>query len=261
MKVYERCTGFGHGVYVIPSAMTCHQAERVRREVDDLYDANRFTDRGASLSTKDCLVRDLYSSDVVYRAVDACCHTIEKLCGNFVTYNKHDLFVIVYDASQQAGLEKHRDGSSRAQRHTLLITLDHPDAYLGGGTRFYPPTSLKDASRLQQQSLRQSNECSSMEASFVVRPRQGCAVIFPPDLMHEGVPITAGRRHVVAVFTKDGSQASTDDKLRIRKEQYEAALSFEMLAIRENFVHNTRMPTNSITANYQQRQRRMNYLA
>lgn len=231
MNVEARCVPHGHGVYEVPRAMPREQAESVRREVDERYDSGRFTDRGASLSTKDVFVRDLRLKDFIYKAVDACCHTIEKLCGNLVTYNKHEVFVIIYDAGQQSGLEKHRDGTSKAQRQTLLITLDAPDGYVGGGTKFYPekPESHSFMSR------------TSAPEPFTVRPKQGCAVLFPPELMHEGVPITYGRRHVVAVFTKDGSQASTDEKLKIRKEQYEAALAFELQTIKESVM--TRMST------------------
>ncbi|KAJ8600388.1 hypothetical protein CTAYLR_001399 [Chrysophaeum taylorii] len=219
MNLEGRCVPHGEGVYEVPRAMPADQAEVVKMEVDGLYDSGKFTDRGASLSTKDVFVRDLKSKDVVYRAVDACCHTIEKLCGNLVTYSKHEVFIIIYDASRQAGLEKHCDGTSKAQRQTLLITLSDPDGYVAGGTRFFPKGPPPDP--------------------FVVRPNQGCAVIFPPELEHEGVPILRGRRHVVAVFTKDGSQASTHEKLKLRKEQYEAALAFELQAIKESVM--TRM--------------------
>mmetsp|Transcript_7186 Transcript_7186/g.21914 ORF Transcript_7186/g.21914 Transcript_7186/m.21914 type:complete len:277 (+) Transcript_7186:181-1011(+) len=228
MNLEGRCTQHGHNVYEIPRAMPAEQAAAVRNEVDDRYDTDRFTDRGASLSTKDVFVRDLKLKDVVYRAVDACCHTIEKLTGTLVTYNKHEVFVIIYDATQQAGLEKHRDGTSKAQRQTLLIVLDDADEYESGGTRFFPekPDAAGNTFLMRK----------ATPEPFVVRPRQGCAVIFPPELMHEGVPITRGRRHVVAVFTKDGSQASTNEKLKIRKEQYEAALSFELQAIKESVM-------------------------
>jgi len=230
-RLESRCLPHGHDVYEVVGAMPADQAALVRDEVDERYDRHEYTDRGASLSTKDVFVRDLSNRDLVYRAIDACCHTIEKLFSTLVMYKKDEAFVIVYDADLQSGLEKHRDGTSKNQRHTLLIVLDGLDDYLGGGTRFFPDKPEETCALLS----------SRKSAPFTVRPSRGGAVIFPPGLMHEGLPITRGRRHVVAVFTKDGSRASVHEKLKLRKAQYEAALAFDLDAIKDSVTK--RSPT------------------
>ena len=246
-----RAIGHGHGVYELPRAISLDQADELKRQVDEKYDQRGWTDRGASLSTHDVFVRDLKCKDTVYQAIDACCHAVEKITGNLVTYNRHEVFVIVYDASQQPGLEKHRDGTSKAQRNTVLIALDNAKAdYVGGGTRFYPekpdPT-VSTSSRVSHSDSSPTSvfhrKSSTIPDPFAVQPEQGGSVIFPPDLMHEGIPISKGRRHVIAVFTKDGSNVSFNDKQKLRKEQYEAALAFELQAIKESVLN--RMTTSS----------------
>mmetsp|Transcript_3912 Transcript_3912/g.5984 ORF Transcript_3912/g.5984 Transcript_3912/m.5984 type:complete len:203 (+) Transcript_3912:581-1189(+) len=77
---------------------------------------------------------------------------------------------------------------------------------------------------------RTTSSKNSTPSSFVVRPSQGGGVIFPPNLLHEGIPITRGRRHLIAVFTKDGSNHTSAEKSRIRKEQYDAARSIQLQA-------------------------------
>mmetsp|Transcript_9855 Transcript_9855/g.29842 ORF Transcript_9855/g.29842 Transcript_9855/m.29842 type:complete len:352 (+) Transcript_9855:65-1120(+) len=271
-----RAIAHGHGVYELPRTFSMAQVLELKRQVDEKYELRGWTDRGASLSTHDVFVRDLTCKDVVYRAIDACCHAVEKITGNLVTYNRHEVFVIVYDAAQQPGLEKHRDGTSKAQRNTVLVALDDAVSdYVGGGTRFFPDkpdtSSAASSSSSSSSSSRgtgatpassgasatSSSSSSSSSGSgssgtfgalmasaasssrkvpepFTVQPEQGGSVIFPPDLMHEGIPISRGRRHVIAVFTKDGSTVSFNDKQKLRKEQYEAALAFELQAIRDD---------------------------
>ena len=110
--------------------------------------------------------------------------------GQLVTYEKKKAFIIAYESTGKkktySGLKKHTDGTRPNQGPTLLITLDAPGDYEGGGTRFFPAKACDADDHAPE--------------PFVVKPTRGCAVTFPPRIEHEGVTISAGSRHLVCIF-------------------------------------------------------------
>lgn len=84
--------------------------------------------------------------------------------------------------TQGGEFKRHRDHFSM----TVYVTLSAEDAYLGGGTGFWPQDD-------------ESEEKS--EPVAVVRARQGTAVLFNGDVEHAGMPVESGVRHLfVASF-------------------------------------------------------------
>ncbi|KAH8061701.1 hypothetical protein JL720_13402 [Aureococcus anophagefferens] len=111
--------------------------------------------------------------------LDAGCHLIEMCTGKLVTYERKKAFLIAY-----AGLGKHKDGNRDNQGPTLLITLDAPTDYVGGGCA-HPGDGW---------------EGEPGSAADGRAAGKGCGVTFGPKIQHEGLRITAGRRHLLCIF-------------------------------------------------------------
>mmetsp|Transcript_30280 Transcript_30280/g.54216 ORF Transcript_30280/g.54216 Transcript_30280/m.54216 type:complete len:190 (-) Transcript_30280:323-892(-) len=74
---------------------------------------------------------------------------------------------------------------------TINILLSEPDAFVGGGTAFWPQHRAKDG----------KDEHYSVEDAVLLRPRQGTGVIFNGEVQHSGRAVQAGVRHLyVASF-------------------------------------------------------------
>ena len=115
-------------------------------------------------------------------------------------------------AARYAGLGKHKDGNRDNQGPTLLITLDAPTDYVGGGTRFHPGDGWE-------------GEPEAAPPPMDVRPDKGCGVTFGPKIQHEGLRITAGRRHLLCIFPDLVPEAAPEpEKRRVRDSQRHAAL-------------------------------------
>ncbi|KAH8046646.1 hypothetical protein JL722_13539 [Aureococcus anophagefferens] len=141
--------------------------------------------------------------------LDAGCHLIEMCTGKLVTYERKKAFLI---AHEYAGLGKHKDGNRDNQGPTLLITLDAPTDYVGGGTRFHPGDGWE-------------GEPEAAPPPMDVRPGKGCGVTFGPKIQHEGLRITAGRRHLLCIFPDLVPEAAPEpEKRRVRDSQRHAAL-------------------------------------
>jgi hypothetical protein len=101
----------------------------------------------------------------------------------------------------QAGLEEHEDGSP----WSFVIPLNPPREYEGGGTQFV-----------------------ALESKPLFRPaKEGHAVMFSGQNRHRGVPITAGRRYVLAGFltwagVPDNSHTSQLKRTRQRRKDRRA---------------------------------------
>ena len=197
------------------------------------------------------------------RRLDAGCHLIEMCTGKLVTYERKKAFLIAYEsggkkkqrgrgvatkpprgassarartiatavarersldraraspplatrrAARYAGLGKHKDGNRDNQGPTLLITLDAPTDYVGGGTRFHPGDGWE-------------GEPEAAPPPMDVRPDKGCGVTFGPKIQHEGLRITAGRRHLLCIFPDLVPEAAPEpEKRRVRDAQRHAAL-------------------------------------
>lgn len=114
--------------------------------------------------------------------------------------------------TRYAGLGKHKDGNRDNQGPTLLITLDAPTDYVGGGTRFHPGDGWE-------------GEPEAAPPPMDVRPDKGCGVTFGPKIQHEGLRITAGRRHLLCIFPDLVPEAAPEpEKRRVRDAQRHAAL-------------------------------------
>ena len=181
------CKTHWRDIVEIPNLLPEQTCARVVADVQARVDSKKFTDRGVGLPTTDVYVRDLKNKSSIYRALDAGCHLVELSTGRVVDYDREEAFVITYDAASDKrngrGLKKHKDRDKRdspTQSNTLLITLDESTSYEGGGTRFLPGD----------------------REPLLVRPGRGGGVTFSPDIEHEGVPLSRGRRHVVAIFTE-----------------------------------------------------------
>ena len=115
-------------------------------------------------------------------------------------------------SARYAGLGKHKDGNRDNQGPTLLITLDAPTDYVGGGTRFHPGDGWE-------------GEPEAAPPPMDVRPDKGCGVTFGPKIQHEGLRITAGRRHLLCIFPDLVPEAAPEpEKRRVRDAQRHAAL-------------------------------------
>jgi len=94
----------------------------------------------------------------------------------------------------------HRDRKS----FTINILLSDPDAFVGGGTAFFPdfPQSRADAASDEQFGYPAREPTS--HAKLHLHPCQGTGVIFNGDVQHAGQPVKTGIRHVyVASFNLD----------------------------------------------------------
>ena len=98
----------------------------------------------------------------------------------------------------QAGLDEHEDGSS----WSFVVPLNPPSEYEGGGTQFV-----------------------SLEDKPLFRPKkEGRAVMFSGQNRHRGVPITGGKRYVLAGFLSlegvaDNSHTSQLKRTRKRRKE------------------------------------------
>lgn len=163
-----------------PQLISLSLRRQLLRRVERELESNRATDRGVSLPTRDVLVSQLPKNLVgeVNSVLDAACHWIERSTGKTVRCGEP--FIITYEAGHQVKLARHTDTES-GDDVTLLVALDEPEVdFVGGGTRFYP---------------KHGN-------TILARPAAGAALAFPSTLEHEGVPITRGKRRLIAAFTK-----------------------------------------------------------
>ena len=115
------------------------------------------------------------------------------------------------DQDQEPRTKDHKDRTKdrKLQANTLLVTLDGPGDYAGGGTKFYPPAPV----------------LASRRPPIVARPGRGAGVTFGPDIEHEGLPLSYGKRRVIAIFTDVLPPAATEHaKDALRSSQRQAAL-------------------------------------
>mmetsp|Transcript_14136 Transcript_14136/g.42134 ORF Transcript_14136/g.42134 Transcript_14136/m.42134 type:complete len:264 (+) Transcript_14136:157-948(+) len=172
------CVEYDCGVFSLPQLLDEALCRATVAEVDGRVWNGLSTTRGAALPTADVYVRHLRGAPRLHQAIDAGLHLIERCTGRLVDSKKEEAFVITYDARGQRGLGRHTDGEGK---HTLLLTLDGPADYAGGGTRFFP----------------------GGREPFLIRPGRGGGLAFGGSVEHQGAAITAGRRHVLVVFAED----------------------------------------------------------
>ena len=96
-----------------------------------------------------------------------------------------DVFVVKYDATQQASLGEHRDGSDIS----FIVLLNDPHGFEGGGTAF-----------------------AEVEPCLVVAPRQaGDCVAFCGRQLHAGATVTQGIRYILAGFLRVFDERATSE--------------------------------------------------
>lgn len=85
---------------------------------------------------------------------------------------------------------------------TVLVPLTDPDAFMGGGTGFWPPA----------QSLAAGDGGAPGGEPTVVTPARGTAIVFGGDVTHAGMTIQAGRRSVLVASFSTKTSASPADR-------------------------------------------------
>mmetsp|Transcript_11273 Transcript_11273/g.34666 ORF Transcript_11273/g.34666 Transcript_11273/m.34666 type:complete len:240 (+) Transcript_11273:165-884(+) len=134
----------GDQVFQLPPLLDEAACRGAVLEVDGRVTLGLATTRGAALPSIDVYVRDLRCASRLHAAIDAGLHLVERCTGRLVDCKKEEVFVITYCATGQRGLGRHVDGD---QKQTLLVTLDAPEDYAGGGTRFFPAADASGVAR------------------------------------------------------------------------------------------------------------------
>ena len=139
------------------------------------------TNRHGAHPTRDCAVADLgqVALDLVNRWLESSLLPLAtRRFGLDGVYRVHDAFVVYYAAdSGHTSLPVHQD-----QAHvSVSLGLNAARDYDGGGLRF------ADASNLGT-----GGDCVDCD--------QGQAILFASSLHHEALPVTRGRRFVLALF-------------------------------------------------------------
>jgi hypothetical protein len=94
------------------------------------------------------------------------------------------------------GFTRHHDSQychSDSCRSCLSVVLYLNDDFIGGETAFYQTVgaTVSGLTLKQELELVQTRECCR------VSPKVGCAVMFPHDLLHAGLPVTTGTKYVL----------------------------------------------------------------
>lgn len=159
-------------VYVRPSVFTVEECEHAIRVAEQ---ANVWTqDRHKTYPTDDFNVNDVPELANVSRAVDErVLPLLRELYGvrADMELSVHDLFLIRYTSSKQAGLKMHVDITTLS----FGLALSEPEAYGGGGIQF-----------------------DLLEAP--IRVDRGATVLHPSKLRHSGVDVHEGTRYVLVGF-------------------------------------------------------------
>ena len=112
--------------------------------------------------------------------------------------------------------EPHRD----LQALTVLVPLVSSESFEGGGTAFW------------SRSATGPHEDESTPPSLVLTPPRGTALLFGGDVMHAGLPVSAGERSVfVASFSRCAARNSTEHGT-----EHEQARSQERLHAHDNLL-------------------------
>ena len=106
----------------------------------------------------------------------------------------------VYKAG--GSFEPHQD----QQQLTILVTLSRTDAYVGGGTVFWPEEQTRTAMPASE-----IGHALVAGTEVIVRPEQGDALLWTGNLAHAGLAVEYGTRHIlVASFSLHGQEV--DDR-------------------------------------------------
>lgn len=200
------CKARRGGVFELPALLSRAACEATVAAVDDRVARGLSTNRGVSLPTDDVYVHDLPTADALYAAIDAALGIVGFCTGSVAAHVKREAFVVTYDASKQSHLEIHQD-TTKGAKITLILSLDAPDSYTGGGTTFYPDGAKKVASK------------------YTVKPRRGGGVAFKGNVWHQGAPVLMGRRHILVVFSKPAAFAEKHAIAAAQKNATKAAVT------------------------------------
>ena len=106
------------------------------------------------------------------------------LCDTAIRFAAAEPVVSVYTAG--GGLYPHED----LEALSVLIPLSPPDAYMGGGTSFWPDGCARHPNG--------HPNCGTPTAapSCVLKPPRGSAMLYGGGLLHEAAEVSSGIRHV-----------------------------------------------------------------
>jgi len=80
---------------------------------------------------------------------------------------------------------------------TLLMPLDPPGAFEGGGTAFWSASHHPPCCEGYVGSMAEENDRERwLPHDYVIRAPAGTAIIFGGDVTHAGLPVVAGKRHL-----------------------------------------------------------------
>jgi len=148
---------------------------------------------------RDVRIDDLELQEAIRARLERRLYPLIKLALGFTTTHIERFLVSCYDAADGAVFHPHRDNTTQGTAHRrFACSLNLNDDFDGGDLRFaeYGPATY--------------------------RPPAGGAVVFSCGLMHEALPMKAGRRYAFLPFFYDDAGAQVLDAYRARTAPVEA---------------------------------------
>ena len=80
---------------------------------------------------------------------------------------------------------------------SVLIPLDAPGAYEGGGTAFWADDYINPGIPYDPVQTKEENDCKRrLPPAHLLKPAMGTAMLFGGSVVHAGLPVTCGTRHI-----------------------------------------------------------------
>ena len=156
----------------------------------DATGGDHIVDRDSKIRKDFYLVDPALQNTLILRLVRRVFPEIAKGLTRQVT-GVEEFKVVCYDAEDGGHFAPHRDNNSKFKAHRrFAMTLNLNEGYAGGALRF--PEFGPD----------------------LYAPAAGDAVIFSCSLLHEALPVTAGRRYVLLSFLFDEESRQHSDRFR-----------------------------------------------
>lgn len=201
-------------VLMVPNVLTSRQCQLLLKywQQGDQFEgkvgsgAQPSYQKSAKVRT-DVLLQEPLMAELDYLLGGTLFPEIEKVFGFQVTH-REDYKVGCYDAAKGGFFKPHRDNFDPHLAHRrVAMTLNLNSDYEGGGLNF------------------------PEYGSSVYRPDPGSAVIFPCSLMHQALPVTAGKRFMMVSFFFGEAEAQKRSQISLNGSAENPSISqYQLLA-------------------------------